>query len=376
MSFNKKANLILERARELAPQVRSWADLSNALFDQQDGLISRTFTDPLERDAFLDTEYYEELQGIVDSLMDKFGILDGATPKKSGRFVVRVPKTIHEVLDIEAKREGVSLNQLALTKLSLPLRRERTTLDVHVVAMAYGDTFDGFSTDRVVVDPILDTQFLGRCNELGVSGTPYKLNHTLLDIRKSKKAKLPKATKRTVFLDLDDCRFASEIAVRTLQRTKGVTLDRILCDPNLAAEFDSVAQALVDESSVLKLRWAALNLRKTHQLKPLDSIGPIYDLVSAGPIKRINLDALPTLMGTYVLYDANRPLYAGETNNLRKRMMRHMQNGLPSWVDVEEESLTLRYFVEAKYKQEQRLQWLRWFINRERPLLNYQQGAA
>lgn len=376
MSFDKKANLILEKARELAPDVDSWADLSNALFDQQSGLIARTFADPLERDAFLDTEYYEELQGIVDSLVDKFGILAGATPKKSGRFVVRVSKTIHEVLDVEAKREGISLNQLAVTKLSLPLRREKTRLDVSMIAMAYGDTFDGFSIDRVVVDPFLNARFLARCVELSVDGTPFKLNHTLLDIRKSKKAKLPKATKRTVFLDLDDCRFASEIAVRTLQRTKGITLDRILCDPNLAAEFDSIAQALVDESSALKLRWAALNLRKTHQLKPLDSIGPIYDLVSAGPVKRIDLDALPKLMGTYVFYDGNRPLYAGETNNLRKRIMLHTQHGLPSWVDVEEESLTLRYFVEAKFKQEQRLQWLRWFINRERPLLNYQQDAA
>lgn len=36
----------------------------------------------------------------------------------SGRFVVRIPKTLHRNLVIEAEREGVSLNQYALYKLS------------------------------------------------------------------------------------------------------------------------------------------------------------------------------------------------------------------------------------------------------------------
>lgn len=36
----------------------------------------------------------------------------------SGKFVVRIPKTLHQTLAIEAEREGVSLNQYALYKLS------------------------------------------------------------------------------------------------------------------------------------------------------------------------------------------------------------------------------------------------------------------
>ncbi|MBQ7766524.1 MAG: toxin-antitoxin system HicB family antitoxin [Lachnospiraceae bacterium] len=36
----------------------------------------------------------------------------------SGKFVVRLPKTLHQRLAIEAEREGVSLNQLALYKLA------------------------------------------------------------------------------------------------------------------------------------------------------------------------------------------------------------------------------------------------------------------
>lgn len=36
----------------------------------------------------------------------------------SGKFVVRIPKSLHQSLAIEAEKEGVSLNQYALYKLS------------------------------------------------------------------------------------------------------------------------------------------------------------------------------------------------------------------------------------------------------------------
>lgn len=38
--------------------------------------------------------------------------------KYSGKFLVRMPKSLHQRLVIEADREGVSLNQLALYKLA------------------------------------------------------------------------------------------------------------------------------------------------------------------------------------------------------------------------------------------------------------------
>ncbi|MDR1117561.1 MAG: type II toxin-antitoxin system HicB family antitoxin [Oscillospiraceae bacterium] len=38
--------------------------------------------------------------------------------KYSGKFVIRLPKSLHGKLAIEAEKEGVSLNQYALYKLS------------------------------------------------------------------------------------------------------------------------------------------------------------------------------------------------------------------------------------------------------------------
>jgi predicted RNase H-like HicB family nuclease len=42
------------------------------------------------------------------------------TDKFSGKFVVRLPKTLHARLAMEAEKEGVSLNQYAMYKLSAP----------------------------------------------------------------------------------------------------------------------------------------------------------------------------------------------------------------------------------------------------------------
>jgi len=41
------------------------------------------------------------------------------TDKYSGKFVVRLPKSLHRRLAVEAEKEGVSLNQYTLYKLSM-----------------------------------------------------------------------------------------------------------------------------------------------------------------------------------------------------------------------------------------------------------------
>ena len=41
-----------------------------------------------------------------------------ADEKYSGKFVLRIPKSLHRHLVIEAEKEGVSLNQYALYKLA------------------------------------------------------------------------------------------------------------------------------------------------------------------------------------------------------------------------------------------------------------------
>jgi site-specific DNA-methyltransferase (adenine-specific) len=377
MAIERKANYILEQARVLAGSVSSWVDFSSELFDQKRGLIARTFPDQMEREAFIDTTQYREVNALLLDLMKRFGVKEGAASQKSGKFLVRVPKTLHESLEVEAKREGVSLNQLAVSKLAVPLR-ESLDLATPLIVEAFSSVHDGYSTDRVVVDPTLNARFLAKCRSLGLNNTEYQLNHALLDIRKSKKAELPRATKRTEFRDYDEYQFAAEIAIRILQRTKAVTLDQVLCDPVIAIEFDNIASRLAPGQAVLKLRCAALNLRKTHRLGPSkqEKKIPEFDLVTAGPLHTLLLPEIPEFPAAYVVYDQNRPIFAGETENLRRRIDIHRTGGLPQWLDTREGfDLVLRQAVVPSVKQDERRLWLSNFVLLEKPLLNFQKVA-
>ena len=105
----------------MAEACSTWADLSNALFDPLDGLVSKRYPDRARRAEFRKTDTYDKLHKLVQLKMEETGIVAGAEPTKSGRFVVRLPKSLHAALEQEATVEGTSLNQLVVTKLAVRL---------------------------------------------------------------------------------------------------------------------------------------------------------------------------------------------------------------------------------------------------------------
>jgi predicted HicB family RNase H-like nuclease len=117
---------ILEEAKRLAEQSETWADLSNALFDPFTGLVTRTFPNRKDRKAFSKTGVCAALHDLVQEKMTQTGLVEGAEPRKSGRFVVRLPKSMHAALEREAAEEGTSLNQLVLAKLAVQLSTATT----------------------------------------------------------------------------------------------------------------------------------------------------------------------------------------------------------------------------------------------------------
>lgn len=119
--MKSKPAAILDSAKEVACETANWADLSNALFNPVDGLITKAYPSREEREAFLRTEEYRAIRDLLRTAMGKSGLVEGATPQKSGRFVVRLPKSLHAALEREAAEEGVSLNQLVVTKLAVQL---------------------------------------------------------------------------------------------------------------------------------------------------------------------------------------------------------------------------------------------------------------
>jgi HicB-like protein involved in pilus formation len=117
----KKADRLVKQAEQIASSVETWADLSNALFAPFNGLLTQAYPTPAERRAFTKTPQYRRINSLLEEAIETFGLVEGATPKKSGRFVVRLPRSLHAALEREADQEGVSLNQLVVAKLALQL---------------------------------------------------------------------------------------------------------------------------------------------------------------------------------------------------------------------------------------------------------------
>lgn len=331
-----KTTTILERARELAAKATTWADLSNALFDPFDGELVRAFPTPEDRETFRKTKEYKEIRALLQQKMSQTGLVKGAAPTKSGKFVVRLPRSLHAALEVEAESEGTSLNQLVVTKLAVQLDSLAGGRLASII-QAFGEVRGGCSVDRVIADPQLDRKFLRRCRELGLSGTDYDLNWALMTERKKGNlSHLPK-TKRYTAKNIDEFEYASELTVRLLQEQKGVSLDRIICDPGLAEEFDGYAAMLSPGFSPLEYRWGALRIRKAGRLGgKAEGVGKIPQLDSLGRAASFRLQKVSEVGGLYLFSSKDERVYLGQTDNLRHRFERHMEvsasRGLPDWL--------------------------------------------
>jgi site-specific DNA-methyltransferase (adenine-specific) len=342
--MKSKDTSVLETAKSIASASPTWADLSNALFNQVDGLVAKAYPTREDRERFVRSPEYKAIRELITAAQERTGLVEGAVPNKSGKFLVRVPRSLHAALDAEAQSEGVSLNQLVLTKLAVQLSQLASTgkSDLAKIAQAYLEVRQGCSIDRVVADPNLDRLFLHRCRELGVPGTDFELNWRLFTGRKNKEfSDLPK-TKNYTAAKQDEFEFASEISLRHIQETErlkqhDVSLDKIVCDPILAAEFDTIAATLAPGFSPLDYRWVALGIRKAAgrlSMKAKQSKVPTFDYL--GKTASIRGSVIPTDPGVYFFRCDDSSIFIGDTDNLRGRIERHFdsggQTGIPKWL--------------------------------------------
>ena len=119
-SIESRAQELLARARQLAQAPGlTWVEANNAIYGPG-GPFAGLFPNAKDRAAFAKTQQSRQIDRFIDSLPEP-----PAGPQRreySGKFNVRVPKSLHAALASEAKAEGVSLNQLVVAKLALHLQ--------------------------------------------------------------------------------------------------------------------------------------------------------------------------------------------------------------------------------------------------------------
>ena len=125
----------------------------------------------------------------------------------------------------------------------------------------------------------------------------------------------------------DRYRFACEIAIQRFVQEGKTTLDRILCDPQLASDFDQYVLAMIPDqpSSLvsLKVRWFALRIRKAANYISKSSASLKTKIAMAREKENpfdLNLSKVPSEPGLYWLSGDTKRLYVGETENLRERL--------------------------------------------------------
>ena len=81
---HEKAKQLVAEAKKIARRADSWISLSNALSDPQGGLIARYFPDPEQRQEFLCSPEYQELDQLLMRTIKLKGLYPGAAPRQNG----------------------------------------------------------------------------------------------------------------------------------------------------------------------------------------------------------------------------------------------------------------------------------------------------
>ncbi len=125
-NIKKRAEDALVYAKQLADTGHyNWVEANNALFGPG-GKITTLFPTREDRIAFSQTDAYRVISHLLGAL-PKPPTEPGASSARSpddvnGTVLLRLPKSLHAALFAEAEAEGVSLNQLCLSKLMIQLR--------------------------------------------------------------------------------------------------------------------------------------------------------------------------------------------------------------------------------------------------------------
>jgi site-specific DNA-methyltransferase (adenine-specific) len=184
--------------------------------------------------------------------------------------------------------------------------------------------------------------------------------------------------------DQCDCfLFASEIALAKVANERDVSLDAILCDPELAQQFDRIAKSFCPGFTSLEYRWAALKLRKeaknTRQRASQLRRDRIDRLCSARSITnmRTRWHELPQQAGVYLISgnEGRDKLYVGEALNLQQRLRKQFASkALQVWKH-EAGDLNFRFFT-AETGQPELLAYQFLLVKEHQPRLNVREIAV
>lgn len=287
----------------------------------------------------------------------------------------------------ESGREGKARQRAKIIKESVfsdaeqnAAERSRKLVESGLVE-AFAKTCDGYSADRVVADPDLFPRFAEKCGKLGLPGGERDWGMMLFNLRKAGKLAAVKTTKRTElpWELFDEISFASEIALQRMLDEKADSLDEVLCDPQLAQEFDAIAQRLAPGQIPLWYRWAALKLRKeAKNARTRAESLRVGKLSTAFKMGNNIHDMFPEASGLFVVAAGNINVYVGEALNLREKVKTRLNADFTGvWQELlrHEAELRLSYW-QAQGDIPELLGYQSSYVQKLKPRFNFRELAG
>jgi predicted HicB family RNase H-like nuclease len=118
-SGSEAAKAALRLAKQMQTEGVSWVEANNRLYGVG-GVLAQLSAS--ERTAFFQTKEAAKITEILEQLPEPKARVGRPRAELNGKILARVPKSVHASLLAEAEAEGVSLNQLIVSKLSVQLR--------------------------------------------------------------------------------------------------------------------------------------------------------------------------------------------------------------------------------------------------------------
>jgi DNA modification methylase len=291
---------------------------------------------------FLGFDLSEEYVQLGNQRLERVAVgdgLDGAPDPKHSAPSTKDGKTRNAEAKPKAggaRKRGSNSDShaAALPLFDTPLSEPQAILE------AFHQSHNGFSVERVIVDPHINERFQLGCDALQVLGNHADRNRLLLRLRsRGMMADAPIDFEQRTALEwteVDRFAFASEIAWRRLTDLYLLDLDHLLCDPRLAQHFDRIASDHAPGRSPLEYRWTALLIRRALQssaatMKQMQEarVGNFWEGCPHAALDSKQVESLPEEPCVYAIGkpDQSATFYVGATQNMRERLRWHCQEG-------------------------------------------------
>ena len=256
-----------------------------------------------------------------------------------------------------------------------------------IIINSFSNIRDNFSADKIIADPEHNSKFIGECSKNGLDRPASESNWFLMQARKAgRMSHLPRTTNSPNIAPgiINQIEIASELAMRYMVLMKGLSADRILCNPKLAIEFDKFAEMISPGFEPFEYRWTAFNVRKAGTKVKAPKADPSFfddfkfaNFKKTTSIKKSHLSQDP---GVYAIFYNENPLFISWADSLRDKVEMHLElscsRGLPDWLYPPETGVFSMAFSDLPQSRKSDRKYLvTKQVSRMHPLFNLRRAA-